>query len=208
MLIRQKGMTLIEMMIALVLSLIVTGIVITMFSVSIGGHAQVIKTIRLNQDMRIAMDMMIRDIRRAGYWNSTSNPASNAHATAISGSIPVGVFGNCVILSYDLDEDGSSSAEEYFAYRLNGSDLEHYQTDGALAANADCTSPPANQWYDLTDEETVQINSLTFETYPVTAASFAAAVNRTITITLDGSSKLDSNIRTVLTDEVRVRNEL
>ncbi|WP_299179841.1 PilW family protein [uncultured Neptuniibacter sp.] len=203
---RQQGLTLIEMMIALVLSTLVMGIVISMFTSSIGGHAQAIRTMRLNQDLRIAMDMMVRDIRRAGYWNG-SNPASNPHASAISGNIPVGVFGNCVILSYDLDEDGSAGVEEFFGYRLNGDDLETIALN-ALASGADCSTPAASSWNDLTDEETVTINSLTFVTYPATAASFAAASNRTITITLDGSSSLDANIRTVLTDEVRVRNEL
>jgi len=211
---RQRGMSLIEIMIALVLSLMVTGMVISMFSVSIGSNAQAIKTMRLNQDLRIAMDMMVRDIRRAGYWNSASGANSNPHATAISGNIPVGVFngstavgeGSCVILSYDLDEDGSSSVEEFFAYRLNGDDLEIFSTNGSLASGATCSTP--GSWNDLLDEETVTVNSLTFATYPTNATSFAVATNRTITITLDASSALDDNIRTELIDEVRIRNEL
>jgi type IV pilus assembly protein PilW len=206
---KQRGVTLIEMMIALVLSLLVMGMVISMFTSSIGGHAQAIRTMRLNQDLRISMDMMVRDIRRAGYWNSTNLPASNPHATAISGNIPVGVFDgvgtdDCVVMSYDLDEQGELAVEEFFAYRQNGGDLETLKSDG-LSAGTVC---PASGWNDLTDEETVVIDRLEFITHPATAASFAASSNRTITITLEGHSALDDNIRTVLVDEVRVRNEL
>jgi type IV pilus assembly protein PilW len=209
---RQKGLTLIELMIAMLLSILVTGMIISMFTSSIGGHAQAIRTMRLNQDMRIAMDMMVRDIRRAGYWSGT-NVASNPHATALSGSLPIGIFDfgvgtdNCVIVSYDEDIDGSTAAEEFFGFRLNGNDLESLNSTSAAVANPTCASAFSNGWNDLLDSNTVRVNTLSFTRYPLTAASFAASPNKTVTITLDASSLLDTNIRTVIIEEVRVRNE-
>ena len=209
---KQKGLTLIELMIAMVLSLLVTGMVISMFTSSIGGHAQAIRTMRLNQDMRIAMDMMVRDIRRAGYWSGT-DVASNPHATALSGSLPIGVFDfgagtdNCVIVSYDSDADGATAAEEFFGFRLNGNDLEALNSTSSAVSNPTCASTFSNAWNDLLDSNTVQVNELSFTRYPLNAASFAASPNKAVTITLDATSLLDTNIRTVIIEEVRVRNE-
>ncbi len=211
---KQKGISLIEIMIALVLSLLVVGMVISMFSSSIGGHAHAIKGIRLNQDLRIAMDMMIRDMRRAGYWNSSANVSINPHATTVSGATPIAVFdvtvaNDCVFMSYDLSEDGTSAVDDFFGYRWNSveGDLEVYTNAGVLASGAHCGTPAANQWISLIDVDTIQIEGMSFATSPVTAASFATAVNKTITVTLIGSNRSDPNIRTVLVDEVRIRNE-
>jgi type IV pilus assembly protein PilW len=206
---KQKGLTLIELMIALVLSLLVTGMVISMFSSSIGGHAQAIRTMRLNQDMRITMDMIVRDIRRAGYWSGTT-VASNSHASLIGGTLPIGIFDfqtgadNCVLVSYDHDADDTTSNDKVFGYRLLDTGvLQTVNQD--IASVAGCSTPTA--WQALIDDNTVQVNELTFTTYPLLAASFAASPNKTVTITLDASSLLDTNIRTVIVEEVRVRNE-
>ncbi len=205
---KEKGLTLIEMMIALLLSLLVTAMVISMFSSSIGGHAQAIQTLRLNQDMRIAMDMIVRDIRRAGYW-SGATVASNAHASHIGSTLPIGIFDyqtgtdNCVLVSYDHDDDDTTSNNRVFGYRLlDSGTLQTVSQD--VASVVDCTSPTA--WQALLDDNTVQVSELTFTTYPA-AASFAASPNKTVTITLDASSLLDNKVRTVIIEEVRVRNE-
>lgn len=206
---KEKGLTLIEMMIALLLSLLVTGMVISMFTSSIGGHAQAIQTLRLNQDMRITMDMMVRDIRRAGYWSGTT-VASNTHASLIGGTLPIGIFDfqtgtdNCVLVSYDHDSDDTTSNDKVFGYRLLDTGvLQTVNQD--LASVADCSA--GTSWQALLDDNTVQVNELTFTTYPLLAASFAASPNKTVTITLDASSLLDTNVRTVIVEEVRVRNE-
>jgi type IV pilus assembly protein PilW len=209
---RQKGLTLIELMIAMLLSILVTGMIISMFTSSIGGHAQAIRTMRLNQDMRIAMDMMVRDIRRAGYWSGT-NVASNPHATALSGSLPIGIFDfgagtdNCVLVSYDEDEDAVTTSEEFFGFRLNGTELESLATTSAAVSNPNCASVFNNNWQDLLDTNTVQVNGLTFTTYPASTAAFATSANKSVIIMLDASSLLDPNVRTVITEQVRVRNE-
>lgn len=208
MLVKQKGITLIEMMIALLLSLLVTGMVISMFSSSIGGHAQAIRTMRLNQDLRIAMDMMVRDIRRAGYWAGT-NIASNPHATALSGGLPITINGtnDCVVVSYDLDGDADTAVEEFLGFRLNGTELESTKSSSATTTQPGCTGTFSAGWQDLLDTNTVRIDTLDFELYPVLAASWAASPNKSVRITLEGTSLLDTNIKTVLSQEVRVRNE-
>ena len=63
---RDRGFTLIELMITLVLGLVVVGGVMSVFISTYQSNAQNIKMVRLNEEMRAVMSMMSRDIRRAG----------------------------------------------------------------------------------------------------------------------------------------------
>ena len=63
----QKGMTLIELLVAAVVSLIaVSGMVLVMAS-TLGTTTQTIEMTRLTHDMRTAMQIMTRELRRANY---------------------------------------------------------------------------------------------------------------------------------------------
>ena len=67
---QQAGVTLVELMIGLLVGLIVVAAGTNIFSTSIRGQTDNINLTRLNQDMRAMMDIMVRDIRRAGFWTS------------------------------------------------------------------------------------------------------------------------------------------
>ena len=63
----QKGMTLIELLVAGIISLIaVSGMVLVMAS-TLGTSTQTIEISRLTHDMRTAMQIMTRELRRANY---------------------------------------------------------------------------------------------------------------------------------------------
>jgi hypothetical protein len=59
----------------------------------------------------------------------------------------------------------------------------------------------------LTDEQTIKVTALEFTPDP-NPASFAAATVRNLTITLTAESLSDSRIKTTITDQVRIRNDL
>lgn len=72
---RQVGVTLIELMIGLLVGMIVVAGGFQVFTTSIKGQTDNQQLSRLNQDMRAMMDIMVRDIRRAGFV--TSYPDTN-----------------------------------------------------------------------------------------------------------------------------------
>ena len=72
---QQAGVTLVELMIGLLVGLIVIAAGMNIFTTSIRGQTDNINLTRLNQDMRTMMDIMARDIRRAGFV--TSDPETN-----------------------------------------------------------------------------------------------------------------------------------
>ena len=72
---QQAGLTLVELMIGLLVGTIIIAGGLRVFTVVIRGQSDNVKLTRLNQDMRAMMDIMVRDIRRAGFV--TSDPENN-----------------------------------------------------------------------------------------------------------------------------------
>ncbi|MCP8688494.1 PilW family protein [Marinobacterium sedimentorum] len=221
MLVRQRGFSLIELMIAMLLGLLVSAIVIGMFSMTVGSTKQAVTTIRLNQELRTVMDLMVRDLRRAGYWNGAL-AASNPYASITDAGAPAAVYaaagsatflntttagdsGQCVMLGYDTDSAGASTATKLIGYRLDtATDAVEVLWANSFATPAHCNM---GSWDNLTDEQAIKVTSLTFTPGP-NPASFAAATVRNLTITLTAESLSDSRIKTTITDQVRIRNDL
>ena len=64
---KQSGASLMEVLVAMTISLVVTSAMIAMMSNSLGSTARIIKMTKLQDDMRVAMQMMTRDVRRSSY---------------------------------------------------------------------------------------------------------------------------------------------
>jgi type II secretory pathway pseudopilin PulG len=64
---RQAGMTLMEAMISLALSVVVTTAMVILMSNSLGSATRIIHMSQLTDELRNAMSMMTRDVRRANY---------------------------------------------------------------------------------------------------------------------------------------------
>ena len=64
---KQQGASLMEVLIAMGISLVVTASMIALMANSLGTTTRIIKMTKLSDDMRIAMQMMTRDVRRGSY---------------------------------------------------------------------------------------------------------------------------------------------
>jgi type IV pilus assembly protein PilW len=168
---KQSGVTLIELMIGMLVGIIVLGSTMAFFSSSVESQTDNIRLTRLNQDLRSLMDIMARDIRRAGF--STSTPDSNWASVndnpffAATTDIAIYNTGSCIVYSYnrdDDDDDGTGVPEvpsvvdsnEFLGFRLNGTTLQ--MRNGGGSTNANCTD---GSWQAVTDSD-VSITALTF----------------------------------------------
>ena len=74
---RQAGVSLMEALIGLALSLIVTIAMVGLMSSSLGTAKQIILMSQLTDEMRSTMSMLTRDVRRANYnpyaWRCSAN---------------------------------------------------------------------------------------------------------------------------------------
>lgn len=85
-----SGFSLVELMIGLTLGLIIISGVLGIFSNTVKNQSDNLKMSRLNQELRAVMDVMARDIRRAGYWAPAADatrPVGTLQPSATSGTI-------------------------------------------------------------------------------------------------------------------------
>jgi len=75
---KNRGVTLIEMLVGLLVGLVVVAAAGSIYISTFRGQTNNTKLVRLNQDLRAMMDIMARDIRRAGFV--TSDPVTNFSA--------------------------------------------------------------------------------------------------------------------------------
>ena len=124
-LLNQKGAGLMEVLIAMSISLVVTASMVALMANSLGTTGRIIKMTKLSDDMRTAMQMMTRDVRRSSYNGksmycyATSDCREGATVTLTDLStmvladdlnIQVDVNGNtCFTFLMDREEDGDST---------------------------------------------------------------------------------------------------
>jgi prepilin-type N-terminal cleavage/methylation domain-containing protein len=102
---RQSGFTLVELMIAIVAGIIVTGAAVAFTVTSIKSNADYVSSTRLVQDLRNSIDFVSDDLRRAGYDQSAMVYVANPSVLAGSAFAPILVDttagANCIVYAYD-----------------------------------------------------------------------------------------------------------
>lgn len=74
---RQKGFSLIEMMVSMVIGLIVALAVTTLAVAILRNNTEVVQSTRVTQDLRISSELIARELKRAGYNQNAVNLVSN-----------------------------------------------------------------------------------------------------------------------------------
>jgi len=157
----QKGVTLIELMISIVLGLLLLGAATAMTVKRMVMNGDTLNSVKLNQDLDSVVQVMVNDMRRAGYAaNITAGGADVVFADLEDLNI---VSASCVLYAYNLNGDNVLDANEKYGFRLTGSEIE--MRTGCTATGTTCsTSCNAGTWAPLTDDTRVTISSLTFDT--------------------------------------------
>ena len=84
---RQRGMTLVEIMVALLISLVLLGGVLQVFSSSRQSNRVHEATARMQETGRMALEMIARDVRMADFWGCTTDVATvSNHLNPAGGS--------------------------------------------------------------------------------------------------------------------------
>lgn len=220
----QRGLTLIELMIGLVLGLLVTGVAVQMYVSSLSITKQTTATVRLNQELRAIADLIVGDVRRAGYWSEATSGNDNPYASLVSGGEsasgyidlfdPVSGGYGCLILAYENAGLTPSLSEHIYGYRLNtATDAIQILTVSSYASSsfANCNDPSGSGvtgvWETLSDSRVVNNLSLVFRFSPSSAASWAQASDKVIEFDLSAAAPGDASIVRQISESVRVRNE-
>ena len=167
----QAGISLVELLVGLAVSLVVLGGISTVYLNSSRGARLMSAANQLNQDMRSVMDIMVNDIRRAGHWASAT---SGANPFTAATAIPqIAAAGNCILYSYDAtfaggtagSVDSNVSYMDFFGFRLANGAVQTLLPTANLSSTATATTCATdNLWENLTDPRAVTVTALTLDT--------------------------------------------
>jgi type IV pilus assembly protein PilW len=128
--------------------LVVAG-ALSMSAGNLDKSRRLLADVRFNQDLRVAADLVTRDLRRAGYWGEAIRGTQAIGATSATLQNPyAGVTGSeaggfTYQFSRDAAENGALDANERFGFRVQ---------QGALQMRGD-----ADGWRDVTDTKVMTV---------------------------------------------------
>ncbi len=108
-------MTLVELLIGMALGLVVAGGALALFLTELQTSRRLLLEARLSHDLRVAADLLARDLRRAGHWKAStvSNAAENPHgAISLEDASPEGTF-HGVRYSFDRPDNNAPLAAAF-----------------------------------------------------------------------------------------------
>lgn len=228
----QRGVTLVELMIASVVALIALAALITAYSATAGHSSQYLHGAHLHQQLNSVLHIMGNDIRRAGYWgfdpalhSAEDNPFTESPNRLRTGSFAGEAPDSCILFAYDLDNDGlvgvgdcqrkacraltDSDNVEQFGYRLRDGRIQARYGGEAV----DCES---GHWQALTDPD-IEISNLVFTLHSMClnlddtdadcAPQAPGLIRQAVAIQVNGRTRAEPQAMLTLASVVRVRND-
>ena len=155
----QRGLSLIELLIGVAIALFIAATGSTLLVGHLRENRALLLETRLTQDLRTAVDVITRDLRRAGYWGNAGTGANPYAALA-----PATAASDAVSLRYSMDptENNIVDSNEQFGFRLRGGAIE--------------LQLGAGNWQALTDAGTLTVTAFSVgpEVQDLSLASFCA----------------------------------
>lgn len=216
-----RGFSLVELMVAMAAGLIVLGAAVIFAVTSMRSYSENILSAKLTQELRSSMNLVVRELRRAGY-DSTSvsrvlTTSSASGFTGMTSTDPDDTDEGCVTYTYDRAGD-----TEIRGFRLSDGTLQLSATDGP---GNPCTTA-GTVWQDITDPEVVTITKFApklveskfctqvaeHDLDPDPAVEdlvydMAIGSVRTVSLCLQGQLASGDPITRHVTDSVRIRAE-
>ncbi|MFC1720172.1 PilW family protein [Pseudomonadota bacterium] len=224
---KQTGAGLMEVLIAMSISLVVTASMIALMANSLGSTTRIIQMTKLSDDMRVALQMMSRDLRRASYNANSMYCYANTDCAddgivTVAGDITLADIdsdsvNDCLTFLTDRDYDGDSTEDSAGGFRrVTTGDgvgiIEMWTGDAA----ADCMDDAgAAGWVQITDPSQMNISgfsiddSLSYVQDILDDGTNKVSMRiRKVRMLLEGELVLDSSITREMQDIISVRNDL
>jgi len=218
---RQRGASLMEVLIAMSVSLVVTAAMVALMANSLGTTGRIIKMTKLSDDMRTTMQMMSRDVRRTSYNSNSMYCYANRDcgsdgAATLAADITINGTNDCFTFLTDRDHDGDSTENAAGGFRrvttLGVGVIEMWTGDEAPDCDVDAGT---DSWVQVTNPENMDIFAFTvdddlsyaLEIFNDGTTSLSQRV-RKIRMNMRGRLVVDNTIIRRIEDVIAVRNDL
>lgn len=217
---RQAGFSLMETVVAMALSLLVTATMVLTMSSSLGNTSRILDMTKLSSDLRSTMMMLTRDIRRTSYNANAllcygNEDCHSDGSVTMPGDVVINAGNNCFTFLMDRDHDGDSTENAAGGFRLVNAG-----TTGAIEMwtgnNApNCAATNNADWVRVTNAASMDItnfnvdNSLSYtqEIYNDGTTVISQRV-RKLRFTIDGRLVNHNQITRRIEDVITLRNDL
>jgi len=214
----QAGATLIEIMIGLALSLVVVTSMVALMGNSMGSATRIIQMTQLSDELRNAMSMMTRDLRRSNYSANSAYCYANSDCGVDGSATQVGDItisgGNCMIFNLDRDQDGDASDDGAGGFRLRDDGGVGFIEMWTGDASPGCNDGAGGDWIALTDPAYVNITVFSIDdsnsienSITVEGGGTLTQRTRQIVIQIQGELLIEDTITRRLEDTIKVRND-
>jgi type IV pilus assembly protein PilW len=143
---RPRGLSIVEFMVGVVVGLFVVGGAAKLFVDYLSSNRKAMLETRVNQDLRAAADLVVRDLRRAGYWRNATTGIGGATPAASNPYAQVDYDGGANSLTYRYQKDNIDALD-------NTTEEFGVKADGALRLLV------GGNWQAITDPSVLTINS-------------------------------------------------
>ena len=229
---RQRGASLMEVLIAMSISLVVTAAMIALMANSLSSTARIIHMTKLSDDMRVALQMMSRDVRRSSYSINSMRCYANDDcgkdgdgALVIVGDITINGDNDCMVFLTDREHDNYESDIAAGGFRQIPVDPEGDGSTVGVIEMFTGTGDPAgicdsaagtDGWVEITNPENMDIFDFNIDTsLSYTQVVKDDGVNPTVSqrvrkvrMDMQGRLVLDNTITRHMEDVIAVRNDL
>jgi len=204
-------------MIGTTIGLFVVAGTVSLYATNASSSRRLLAEARLNQDLRAAMDLVSRDLRRSGYWgnaikgttitgsgtSTTANPyrgVSSTEADDVNGEVTYQ-------FSRDATEDDSVADAEHFGFRLDGGVLQMQTEEDSWTPMTDSNQVTVTEFTVADNPVELALGSLCTTVCAVGAPNCPTMTVRRYVIRLSGQSVTDTSVVRTLEASVRPRND-
>jgi prepilin peptidase dependent protein B len=156
----QRGMSIVELMVGVAVGLLVTAAATMMVASQLADSRRLLLETQIQQDLRATADIIVRDLRRAGFWRDSHRGSAvagelegmlpNTYAAVSTDGVPDGEDADNAVdeityayASPTAVEDNAVTGDERGGFRLNAGVIQ--------------TQIGADNWQALTDGGTLRI---------------------------------------------------
>jgi len=228
---KQTGASLMEMMVGLALSFIVTASMVALMSNSMGSATRITQMSKLTDDLRTAMNIMSRDVRRANYNanaiycfanSDCADPDLDGTAPQAADIMIAADSEDCFVYGLDRNWDGNADNDGGGAFRrvIDGEGVGRVEM-WIGDSTPTCAGGGANDWLSLTDPDLVSITEFRVLDSEDETGSYRQELIeqvdgeeriliqrvRFVQLELSGELILDNTISRNVRDTIKVRND-
>lgn len=219
------GLSIVELLVGIAVGMFVlAGATIVTTNQMIENRRLLLET-QIQQDLRAAMDIVSRDVRRSGYWGNSYSSVAPIKGVVLNPYSPAGAFSTTSdVISYTLNRDVvnpddnvvSFNEQNGFVFNSDAGTIDVQLGAGNYQALTDPSVVRITQFSATVNTTALDLPvcasppcAMTAPTSALTAAcgGVSRTLVRDVTITIVGEAVHDPSVKRSLANTVRVRND-